>query len=326
MGLTVALAAFCSAILLTSTLVRRLLPWLDARRVLAMPTDRSSHTRPTPCGGGLGVVAVLIPALWLAADVDDGAPWRACALGCAALAYCSWCDDRRGVAPLTRLTIQLVAVTAALAWFDRPVLGFLPLALDHAIVAFAWLWFINLYNFMDGIDGLAGVETITIGVGIVLVTALGIVPGVPAFVPAVAAGAALGFLRWNWSPARVFLGDVGSVPLGYALGFLLIVVAANGGLVVALVLPAYFLVDATTTLLRRIARGHRPWHAHREHAYQRAAAAGRGHARVTSDVARTNVGLLVVALASAWIGWLAVPAALGLVVRRMVGWRPGATR
>jgi len=314
--LTIAIAAFCCAGLASSAIVRRLLPWLAAR-VLAVPTDRSSHSRPTPCGGGLAVIAVLLPALWLAGD----GPSRACAAGCAALAWCSWIDDRRGVAPLVRLAVQLVAVVGVLAVLDRPVLGFLPPWLDRTVVALAWLWFVNLYNFMDGIDGIAGVETVAIGVGIVVVGALGVAPGVPSFVPAVAAGAALGFLRWNWSPARVFLGDVGSVPLGYALGFVLIVLASDGGLVAALVLPAYFVVDASATLLRRIAAGHRPWHAHREHHYQRAVAAGRGHARVSADVARTDLGLVGLATLGVWLGWLVVPAAAWLVWRRIDGWR-----
>jgi UDP-N-acetylmuramyl pentapeptide phosphotransferase/UDP-N-acetylglucosamine-1-phosphate transferase len=314
--LTIAIAAFCVAGLATSAIVGRLLPWLGAR-ALAVPTDRSSHSRPTPCGGGLAVIAVLLPALWIAGDVA----WRACALGCGALAWCSWIDDRRGVAPLVRLAVQLVAVAGVLAVLDRPVLGFLPAWLDRTVVALAWLWFVNLYNFMDGIDGIAGVETIAIGVGIVVVGALGVAPGVPSFVPAVAAGAALGFLRWNWSPARVFLGDVGSVPLGYALGFSLIVLASDGGLVAALVLPAYFVVDASATLVRRIIGGHRPWHAHREHHYQRAVAAGRGHARVSADVARTDLGLVVLAALGVWLGWLVVPAAAWLVWRRLEGWR-----
>ena len=82
MDVTVAIAAFCSAVLVTSALVRRLLPWLEGRRMLAMPTDRSSHTQPTPCGGGLGVLAVLIPMLWIAGSYDDHAPWRLCAVAC----------------------------------------------------------------------------------------------------------------------------------------------------------------------------------------------------------------------------------------------------
>jgi UDP-N-acetylmuramyl pentapeptide phosphotransferase/UDP-N-acetylglucosamine-1-phosphate transferase len=325
MGVTlaIAIATFCSAGLVTSALVRRLLPWLERRRMLAIPTDRSSHTRPTPCGGGLGVLAVLVPMLWLAGSVDDSAPWQLCAVACTGLAWCSWVDDRRGVAPIVRLMAQLVAVVAVVVWLDRPVLGFLPPWLDKTVVVVAWLWFTNLYNFMDGIDGLAGVETITIGVGVALVAAVGPATALPAFVPAAAAGAALGFLRWNWSPARVFLGDVGSIPIGYALGFVLIVVAAHGEGTAALVLPAYFVADASTTLIRRIAAGHRPWHAHRDHYYQRAVAAGRGHARVAFDVVRTNLVLVGLAIASVWIGWLAAPPAAWVVWRRIRGWRAG---
>jgi len=328
-GVTLAIAAFCTAGLLTSVLVRRLLPWLTARRMLAMPTARSSHCTPTPCGGGLGIVIVLVPVLALAAASDPTTPWTACALGCAALAWCSWVDDRRGVAPLVRLAVQVVAIVGVVVCLDRPVIAWLPSWLDRTLVALAWLWFTNLYNFMDGIDGLAGVETVAIGVGLVAIAALGLAPGLPVFVPAAAGGAALGFLRWNWSPARVFLGDVGSVPLGYALGFVLLFVASTDAGPAALVLPAYFLVDASLTLVRRVLAGHRPWHAHRDHYYQRAVASGRGHARVTADVARTNAVLVVLAIAGAYLGalgWLAVPVAGWLVARRIRGWQAGGSR
>ena len=154
MGVTIAIAAFCTAGLLTSAIVRRLLPWLTARRILAMPTERSSHRTPTPCGGGLGIVAVVVPVLALAGASGDPT-WVACALGCAALAWCSWVDDRRGVAPLVRLGVQIVAVVGVVACLDRPVIDWLPGWFDRTLVALAWLWFTNLYNFMDGIDGLA---------------------------------------------------------------------------------------------------------------------------------------------------------------------------
>lgn len=328
MSLALALATFCGAGLLTSAIVRRLLPWLTARRILAIPTERSSHCTPTPCGGGLGIVLVLVPVLALASASEAAMPWGPCAIGCAALAWCSWVDDRRGVAPLVRLAVQVVAVVGVVVCLDRPVIPGLPVWLDRTLVAIAWLWFTNLYNFMDGIDGLAGVETVTVGVGLVAIAALGLVPALPVFVPAAAAGAGLGFLRWNWSPARVFLGDVGSVPIGYALGFVLVVVASDGAAPAALVLPAVFLLDASLTLVRRVLAGHRPWHAHREHDYQRAAAA-RGHARVVVDVARTNAALVVLAIASACagsLGWLAVPLAFVLVARRIASWRAGGTR
>ena len=159
--------------------------------------------------------------------------------------------------------------------------GWLPPALDMAAAALLWVWFVNLYNFMDGIDGLAGSETAAIGIGLALFAVVG-TGGDPALAaPAAAiAAAAIGFLVWNWAPARIFLGDVGSVPLGYLLGFLLLATAARGYWKFALILPLYFLADATITLLRRLARGERVWLPHREHFYQQAVQRGLGHAAV----------------------------------------------
>lgn len=131
------------------------------------------------------------------------------------------------------------------------------------------------------------------------------------------AGAAAGFLRWNWSPARVFLGDVGSVPIGFIGGFLLLALAARGAWAAALILPAYYLADATLTLLRRLLRGERVWEAHRSHFYQRAALAV-GHAPVSARVAVLGVALVAAAVASERAPWWAVTVAGGGVAMFLV--------
>lgn len=322
----IATVAAAAATVLARQGVRRMLPLLD-RLVLALPTDRSSHTRPTPCGGGVAIVALLVPALAAAAALDPGPPWAQCALATVVLAWCSWIDDRRGVAPAVRLLVQAAAIAIVVAGLDGPTIAGLPAWADACLVGVAWLWFVNLYNFMDGTDGLAGVETVCVGAGIAAVALTGGVPSTGlVVVPAVAAGASLGFLRWNWSPARVFLGDVGSIPLGFVLGFALLSLWRAGHPVAALVLPALFVADATITLLRRVAAGHRPWHAHREHAYQRAAVGPSGHAAVAREAARTNVVLVVVALVAGASTLLAVVAGVATVAARLVGWERVAAR
>jgi UDP-N-acetylmuramyl pentapeptide phosphotransferase/UDP-N-acetylglucosamine-1-phosphate transferase len=149
---------------------------------------------------------------------------------------------------------------------------------------------------MDGIDGLAGAEIAAIGVGVALAASLGGMPPIVALFGMTATAAATGFLLWNWQPARVFLGDVGSIPFGYVLGWLLLVMAARGHWAPALLLPMYFVADATVTLLRRVANGEKPWVAHRAHAYQRAARAIGSHAAVTLRVAALNVALVALAM------------------------------
>ena len=172
----------------------------------------------------------------------------------------------------------------------------------------------NLFNFMDGIDGLAGGEAASIGAGLALVASLGALDPALALYGLAAAGAALGFLMWNWHPAKLFMGDVGSVPLGFTLGWLLLVLAASGLWVAALLIPAYFLADATFTLLRRLAEGKKVWQAHREHFYQKATQRGRNHAQVVRLVLALNAALLLLAVASLALGWTVLPAGAAAVV------------
>jgi len=294
---------------LTWLATRAVLSLLVRRAILDRPNERSSHDTPTPRGGGIAVVAVLVPA-WIAAALLGGAsvPWLA--LGAAVLlAAVSWRDDLKSLGILWRFGAQILAVAIGMASIDGLVFrGLLPPWLDALAAGFLWLWFVNLYNFMDGIDGIAAVETASIGGGVALV-ALGASMG-PAGAAAwgiVLAAAALGFLPWNWHRAKLFLGDVGSVPLGYLAGWLLISMAAAGAWKAALILPLYYLADATITLLRRLRRGEKVWQAHREHYYQRAVQGGMSHAAVVRAVLAGNLALAGLALgAETGLGSLAL--------------------
>jgi UDP-N-acetylmuramyl pentapeptide phosphotransferase/UDP-N-acetylglucosamine-1-phosphate transferase len=187
----------------------------------------------------------------------------------------------------------------------------LPELADRLVAGLAWIWFINLFNFMDGIDGIAGVEAACIGAGLfVVLQGLGSPAGL-GLIALATAGAALGFLWWNWQPARIFLGDVGSVPLGYLLGWLLLSAAAAGAWAPALILPLYYLADASLTLVRRLLRGERIWHAHRQHAYQRAVQGGMSHAQTVRIIAAGNLALIGLAVVAGG-GW--PMAALGAAV------------
>ena len=154
---------------------------------------------------------------------------------------------------------------------------------------------------MDGIDSITGVEAGCIGIGIALIAMQFPSFSIDPLLPTAIAAAAIGFLWWNWHPAKIFLGDVGSVPLGYLLGWLLLNLASSGFWAPALILPLYYLADATITLVRPAARGERVWEAHREHFYQRAVQGGRSHAQVSTGVGLCNVALLgLAALSLAW--------------------------
>ncbi|GHD55044.1 glycosyl transferase [Thalassobaculum fulvum] len=312
-----ALAAPALAFLLACLGTRVLVGVLTRRAILDRPNERSSHSVPVPRGGGLAVVAAIAAGwIWLlavdgaghgAGDADPGADlWRRLVPLAAALALgaISFVDDLRSLGAGVRLGVQALAVAAGLWALDgRGALAAVaPAWIDLPLTALGWLWFVNLYNFMDGIDGITGTETVSIGVGLVGLALLGIAPASVAPVAALLVAAALGFLVWNWHPARIFLGDVGSVPLGYLLGFLLVGLAGTGivGLAAALLLPLVYVVDATLTLGRRVARGENPAQAHREHVYQRAVIGGASHSAVCLRIAVANAALVALA-------WLAAP-------------------
>ncbi|HLG86122.1 MAG TPA: glycosyltransferase family 4 protein [Alphaproteobacteria bacterium] len=275
------------------------------RAILDLPNARSSHTVPTPRGGGWGLMLALLPAwIWSTARagrLNDPAEILLI-LGAVALMAVSWIDDRRGLGPAPRFAAQAVAVGLVMAALPRDLsltAGLLPLPLDRLAAGLAWLWFVNLFNFMDGIDGIAGGSAAAMGIGIMLVSMLHGPHELQAFRGAAIAAASVGFLVWNWQPAKIFLGDVGSVPLGYLLGFELMQLAMDAGQVAALIIALYYLADATITLLRRAGRRERIWQAHREHFYQRAVRGGRSHAQVAAAALLIQLLLALLALESA---------------------------
>ena len=205
----------------------------------------------------------------------------------------------------------------------------LPPLVDLGLAVIILVWLINLFNFMDGIDGISGVEAVIIGVGIL---AAGLVTnrlGGTEYLGLLAAVAGLGFLSWNWPPARIFLGDVGSTPLGFLLGWLLINGAAQGLWLSALILPLYYLADSGLTLMRRLMRGENIAQAHRFHFYQKAVQNGRSHAQVSAAV--LGLGLVLIGHAAiaakfdtavAWPALLSAMACVGLLLAWMAApWR-----
>ncbi len=285
-----------------------LLPWLRRQSLLDAPNERSSHTSPTLLGGGIAVTLVLSvftlflslnPFAWSIEVIGFDGVWLVVGMLC--LAIVSWLDDIRGVSQPIRLTVHIVVVALLLVTlFEEEVIfqGLVPAWLDRILSVLLWVWFINLFNFMDGIDGISGVETLSIGIGLTLLAGSISWEPLGQTYAMVVAGAGLGFLWWNWHPAKVFLGDVGSVPLGFLLGWLLLNLAANGFWLQALILPLYYLVDSTLTLLERLSRGEKIWEAHRSHYYQQAVQKGLSHAQVSKSILIGNAVLIGLAVTS----------------------------
>lgn len=274
-----------------------LIPFLRRRDLLDYPNARSSHHEPTPRGGGIVVTGALLLA-WIAlrwtGAVTSGI--LGVLVGAGLLGLVSWIDDWRGLSPGVRLLAHAVAVMIGILTLppaNNAIEAWLGPALYYAALATIWVWWINLYNFMDGIDGLAATEAAAIGAGLLLFAGIGAgADPQGALLAAGIIGAAIGFLLWNWSPARIFLGDVGSIPLGYLLGYLLLDLATRGRWKIALILPLYFIADATLTLLRRCLRGERFWQSHRQHFYQRAVRNGLSHAAVVERVIAADLLLI----------------------------------
>ncbi len=292
-----------------------------ARSIIDIPNARSSHTVPTPRGGGVAIVASFLLALPLAA-VSGLASWPVVValLGAGAgIALLGFLDDHGHIAARWRLLGHLVGAIWALFWLGGlPPLSLFGMSFDlgwlgHALAALYLVWLLNLYNFMDGIDGIASLEAICVCIGGALLFVLSGQAG-EAALPLLMAAAVAGFLFWNFPPARIFMGDAGSGFLGVSLGILSLQAAwvAPQLLWSWLILLGVFVVDATFTLLRRLLRGDKVYEAHRSHAYQYASRRFGRHLPVTLAVGAINLlWLLPIAL---WVGAGGLDGGLGVVL------------
>jgi UDP-N-acetylmuramyl pentapeptide phosphotransferase/UDP-N-acetylglucosamine-1-phosphate transferase len=283
------------AALLTALGVEAMRRW-GQHRLLDIPNERSSHTRPTPRGGGLPLIAVALATwvYWMGVDGMVGFPPNmALVLGATLVAIVSWMDDLQTLPFRTRLGVHLLAGAAVLlsapppASVPLPGIGEIPLGVVAWPLALIWIaGLTNAYNFMDGIDGIAGGQGLVTAVAWVVLGLSFHGGSVAALGLALAAGCAV-FLLFNWQPARIFMGDVGSATLGFIFAALPFVFNAGYRtpessfwiIGVALVWP--FVFDTGFTLVRRWRRGEKLTEAHRSHLYQRLVIAGWSHARVS---------------------------------------------
>lgn len=296
--LLVPLGALLTSSVLTYFVLRR----ARSGGILDVPNERSSHEVPTPRGGGLAIVLAATGAFGLLALLGVLHQRLAMSLlGGTAVAAVGFMDDRRSLPAPLRLVVHLAAGLWAVIW-----LGGLPPvrvgseliqfgAVGYAVGAVGIAWSVNLFNFMDGIDGIATAEAVFISVAGGAVTLVeGGAQG--ACCAAFAFGAAcFGFLPWNWARAKIFMGDVGSGYLGYVIAVLGIAAARKWdvGLIVWGTLSLIFLADTAVTLVRRAIRGERVYTAHRQHAYQWAARRWRSHSVTTGLVVVVNVAWLL---------------------------------
>jgi UDP-N-acetylmuramyl pentapeptide phosphotransferase/UDP-N-acetylglucosamine-1-phosphate transferase len=296
------MVAVTAAGLLSAGMTRAIRPLL-MQYALAKPNARSSHRVPTPQGAGIAViVATLLVASLIAAFGDPVQVNIPVAVLLAALfiSMVGFADDVNSIAVLPRLMLQTLAVGVVVfsAPGDLQIASACPLWIERCLLLLAGLWFVNLVNFMDGLDWMTVAEVVPVAGAVIALGWFGELSGSANIVAAALFGAVLGFAPFNRPVAKVFLGDVGSLPIGLLLGWCLLQLAYSHQLVAALLLPQYYLADATVTLSRRLLRGEQFWAAHRSHFYQRATDHGFTVIGVVREVFALNVGLAMLAIAS----------------------------
>ncbi len=224
------------------------------------------------------------------------------------IAAVGFADDLKPIPVLIRLVLQAVAVGVIVltAVPDLRIVPEVPLWIERSLLVVAGLWFVNLVNFMDGLDWMTVAEIVPVTAAMVILGLLGEFPLVPAIVASALFGALIGFAPFNRPVATIFLGDVGSLPIGLIVGWCLLQLAWHHQVTAALLLPLYYLSDATVTLLRRIRRGEPFWAAHRSHFYQRATDNGFTVLSVVGEVCALNLVLAVMAIASTRVQSIAV--------------------
>ncbi|MGE7416099.1 glycosyl transferase [Methylobacterium tarhaniae] len=305
------LVAIPLAAALSAGLIVALRPLLQ-RYALARPNARSSHRVPTPQGGGIAVVAAALAVLF-GLGGGLGSDIAALAVGTLALALVGAVDDIRPLPVRVRLPLQAASVALVLTAAGGQLVPELPLWFERGLAILAGLWFVNLVNFMDGIDWMTVAEMVPLLGALLAFGLAGSLPAPATLVAGALLGGLLGFAPFNRPVAKLFLGDVGSLPIGLLVAWLLYRLAGEGGLTAAVLLPLYYIADATLTLGRRALAGEAVWQAHRSHFYQRATANGRSVPFVVGAVFALNLALALLAAATlAAPGWATSSVALVL--------------
>ena len=278
------------------------------RQLVDRPNERSLHKQPVPRMGGIALVLGVAVSMFVAAPTDGV---RTMLVLATIVAVLGGVDDVRPLTPAVRFPIHLASAVAFVVFCGPATAPFIPATVTIVLTVIGLAGLLNIYNFMDGMDGLAGFQTLAAGaVQAVVFHQAGFEEG--AVVGACIAGAAVGFLLYNFPPARMFMGDAGATALGYTFAALAVLGSQHGVPVTVGLLPlGPFLLDGTFTIFRRVLHKEKPWKAHRSHLYQRAVQAGLTHRQVLA----------------VYVAWLAVCACGAFVEKRLAlaGWALAVT-
>ncbi len=317
------------AVIASLILTRGLIDFMPKLGIMDIPSARRSHTAPTPRGGGLSFVVVfstLLPLFeyYLAGTVERSAAILQIFLPISLISF--W-DDVSHMNVVLRLIVHILCSLLAVMWLIHPstILHYeIPMSLDLAIGAFALLSFLNVYNFLDGIDGITVSESMHLSATILMLCALryDIIPNVDIiiFIATIIFGWSIGFVYYNWQPARIFLGDVGSISIGFLIGICLLTLAsASAKLFAACVIAAlYYVADGGMTILIRLVKGERIWEPHLQHFFHKSVQKGRSHKRVVKRIIKCNMLLMLFAVNSLYYPIISIIGALLVVIITLI--------
>jgi len=279
-------------------MIKICIPILKKINAIDTPNVRSSHSIPTPKGAGIAIIISLLLLFYFFFPKEN----NIFLISMIIITLMSFYNDYKQLSVLLRLSFQsLILIFILTLWTPIKDITFLnafiPMWLEKTVIFFAFLWFINLFNFMDGIDGISSIQCIIIGLGATLSLYLSQKTfDLELFLSAFITGAGIAFLFFNWYPAKVFLGDAGSIPIGLLNALLLFLLCKNNLWFVALILNSYYLTDSTFTLLKRIKNNKKPWKAHKEHFYQIAVQNGTKHSSVCKIILLHGMLLILISI------------------------------
>ena len=286
--------------LINYLLIKYSIPVLKYLNAIDTPNDRSSHTRPTPKGIGIAIIISLIFLQFLF-SIELDILFIICLIS---LTVISFINDYKQLSAIFRLIFQSIIIYIIL-YFWPPLQNIslfnylIPIWLENIFLFFAFLWFINLFNFMDGIDGITGIQCLIISIGTITVLSLfNKTSEFDLFLCGFISGSSAAFLLWNWHPAKVFLGDAGSIPLGFINFILMLILCKNNLWFVAIILNSYYLCDSTYTLLKRIKMKKKPWEAHKDHFYQFPIQKGVKHSTVSSFILLHGMLMIILSIST----------------------------
>ncbi|WP_341789969.1 glycosyltransferase family 4 protein [Rickettsia endosymbiont of Polydrusus tereticollis] len=320
---------FVCSMVATSLLTRLLIRYLASLGVVDVPSNRRSHDKVTPRGGGLAIVIVVTIAFSLFEYLTTDALITSIKIIplLFVIAAVSFWDDLKPISAFIRLIVHLICSAFAVFFFLSPVVSLdydLPLYIIFTLAVIALSGFTNIYNFMDGIDGISCMQSIHLSITMLLLCYLQSYAIANLYfivtLSTIILGCCSGFLIFNWHPAKVFLGDIGSISLGFLTGLCLLLLSSSGIhlFIACFIAVLYYIADGGLTILIRLINKEKIWQPHLKHFFQKAVQNGKTHKQVVSSVAVCNIFLMILSVTSLYYPIISIMLALAVMLLTLV--------